>query len=82
MTGKTAEAVTVSAGTDVNIDLTASPVALERLVAKVMLVCDTYTDDGGAYVRMSDYAARPADDPGWIRLSEVRYALNTVNRKV
>ena len=82
MTGKAADAVTVSAGTDVNIDLTASPVALERLVAKVLLVCDTYTDDGGAYVRMSDYAARPADAPGWIRLSEVRYALNTVNRKV
>lgn len=82
MTGKAADAVTVSAGTDVNIDLTASPVALERLVAKVLLVCDTYTDDGGAYVRMSDNAARPADDPGWIRLSEVRYALNTVNRKV
>lgn len=82
MTGKVADAVTVSAGTDVNIDLTASPVALERVVAKVLLVCDTYTDDGGAYVRMSDHAARPADDPGWIRLSEVRYALNTVNRKV
>ena len=48
----------------------------------MLLVCDTYTDDGGAYVRMSDNAARPADDPGWIRLSEVRYALNTVNRKV
>lgn len=82
MTGKAADAVTVSAGTDVNIDLTASPVALERVVAKVLLVCDTYTDDGGAYVRMSDNAARPADDPGWICLSEVRYALNTVNRKV
>ena len=49
MTGKAADAVTVSAGTDVNIDLTASPVALERLVAKVLLVCDTYTDDGRMY---------------------------------
>lgn len=31
---------------------------------------------------MSGNAARPSADPGWIRLSDVRYALNTVNRKV
>lgn len=82
MTGKAGASVTVSAGTDVNVDLTPSPIALERVVAKVLLVCDTYTDEGGAYVRMADYTARPANDPGWIRLSDVRYALNTVNRKV
>lgn len=82
MTGKAGTSVTVSAGTDVNVDLTASPITLERVVAKVLLVCDTYTDDGGAYVRMSGNAARPSADPGWIRLSDVRYALNTVNRKV
>lgn len=82
MTGKAGTSVTVSAGTDVNVDLTASPITLERVVAKVLLVCDTYTDDGGAYVRMSGNAARPSADPGWIHLSDVRYALNTVNRKV
>lgn len=82
MTGKATSTVTVSAGTDVSVDLTSQPIELERVVAKVLLVCDTYTDDGGKYVRMSDNATRPAGDPGWISLSEVRYALNTVNRKV
>jgi hypothetical protein len=66
MTGKAGTSVTVSAGTDVNVDLTASPITLERVVAKVLLVCDTYTDNGGAYVRMSGNAARPPIRAGYV----------------
>lgn len=81
MTGKGTNALTVPA-TPVTPDnpLDAGSIELERVVSKVLLVCDTYT--GGTYAKMSTDAARPMSDPGWIKLSDIRFALNTTNRKV
>ena len=51
---------------DIKID---NPVRLTRAVAKVLLTCHTTGD----YVN--------SDDGGWIRLENVRYILNVLNRK-
>ena len=51
---------------DIKID---NPVRLTRAVAKVLLTCYTTGD----YVN--------SDDGGWIRLEDVRYILNVLNRK-
>lgn len=60
---------TVDAGKD-RIDIKiANPVRLTRAVAKVLLTCHTKGD----YVN--------SDAGGWIRLEDVRYILNVLNRK-
>lgn len=53
---------------------------LERLVAKVLLTADTYSDTGvgSNYVKIEN---EPVGENGWIRLNDIRYNLNKINKK-
>ena len=65
---------TVDADKDrIDIEI-ANPVRLTRAVAKVLLTCQMASDN-------TDTVYVNSDEGGWIRLENVRYILNVLNRK-
>ena len=65
-----------------NIEV-ANPVRLTRTVAKVLLTCVTRQDNAN-YVNVVDQSDLPGnstDNTGWIKLADVHYLLNVINRK-
>ena len=65
---------TVVEGQDkIDIEI-ANPVRLTRAVAKVLLTCQMASDN-------TDTVYVNSDEGGWIRLEDVRYILNVLNRK-
>lgn len=53
-----------------------NPVKLTRVVAKVLLTCECKSENGIDYVNVEDQHST-----GWIRLADVNYMLNVLNRK-
>ena len=69
-----------SIGSEIKID---NPVKLVRTVAKVLLTCVTKEDDP-KYVKVidsNDYETKSEENTGWIKLANVNYMLNVLNRK-
>lgn len=69
-----------SIGSEIKID---NPVKLVRTVAKVLLTCVTKEDDP-KYVKVidsNDYETKSEENTGWIKLDNVNYMLNVLNRK-
>ena len=69
-----------SIGSEIKID---NPVKLVRTVAKVLLTCVTKEDDP-KYVKVidsNDYETESEENTGWIKLANVNYMLNVLNRK-
>ena len=69
-----------SIGSEIKID---NPVKLVRTVAKVLLTCVTKEDDPN-YVKVidsNDYETKSEENTGWIKLDNVNYMLNVLNRK-
>lgn len=67
-------------GSEIKID---NPVKLVRTVAKVLLTCVTKEDDLN-YVKVidsNDYETKSEENTGWIKLDNVNYMLNVLNRK-
>lgn len=67
-------------GSEIKID---NPVKLVRTVAKVLLTCVTKEDDPD-YVKVidsNDYETKSEENTGWIKLANVNYMLNVLNRK-
>ena len=67
-------------GSEIKID---NPVKLVRTVAKVLLTCVTKEDDP-SYVKVidsNDYETKSEENTGWIKLDNVNYMLNVLNRK-
>lgn len=83
MTGKRTGDITIQDKQTTTADspLYIGEVELKRVVSKVLMVCDTYT--GSTYVKLTaGQTARPTSDPGWIKLEDVRFSLNSTNRQV
>lgn len=69
-----------SIGSEIKID---NPVKLVRTVAKVLLTCVSKEDDPN-YVKVidsNDYETKSEENTGWIKLANVNYMLNVLNRK-
>ena len=69
-----------SIGSEIKID---NPVKLVRTVAKVLLTCVTKEDDSN-YVKVidsNDYETKSEENTGWIKLANVNYMLNVLNRR-
>lgn len=55
-----------------------------RTVAKVLLTCVPSSEDGDTYVEVidaKDNAGNTTDNTGWIKMADVNYMLNVLNRK-
>lgn len=57
-----------------------NPVKLTRVVAKVLLTCECKSENGIDYVNVEDQHSK-MNGNGWIRLADVNYMLNVLNRK-
>ena len=57
-----------------------NPVKLTRVVAKVLLTCECKSENGIDYVNVEDQHST-MNGNGWIRLADVNYMLNVLNRK-
>lgn len=55
-------------------------VKLTRVVAKVLLTCECKSENGIDYVNVEDQHSK-MNGNGWIRLADVNYMLNVLNRK-
>lgn len=69
-----------SIGSEIKID---NPVKLVRTVAKVLLTCVSKEDDPN-YVKVidsNDEGTTSEENTGWIKLDNVNYMLNVLNRK-
>ena len=55
-------------------------VKLTRVVAKVLLTCECKSEKGIDYVNVEDQHSK-MNGNGWIRLADVNYMLNVLNRK-
>ena len=65
----------------ITIDTSAN---LVRTVAKVLLTCVPSSEDGDTYVEVidaKDNAGNTTDNTGWIKMADVNYMLNVLNRK-
>ena len=58
-----------------------NPVKLTRVVAKVLLTCECKSENGIDYVNVEDHQHSTMNGNGWIRLADVNYMLNVLNRK-
>ena len=68
-------------GEKITIDTSAN---LVRTVAKVLLTCVPSSEDGDTYVEVidaKDNAGNTTDNTGWIKMADVNYMLNVLNRK-
>ncbi len=65
----------------ITIDTSAN---LVSTVAKVLLTCVPSSEDGDTYVEVidaKDNAGNTTDNTGWIKMADVNYMLNVLNRK-
>ena len=67
--GSTEETITIN-----------NSVKLTRVVAKVLLTCECKSENGIDYVNVEDQHST-MNGNGWIRLADVNYMLNVLNRK-
>lgn len=77
---KNRQDITIPSGsTEENITID-NPVKLTRVVAKVLLTCECKSENGIDYVNVEDQHST-MNGNGWIRLADVNYMLNVLNRK-
>lgn len=69
--------ITIPSGSTEEIITIDNSVKLTRVVAKVLLTCECKSENGIDYVNVEDQHSTN----GWIRLADVNYMLNVLNRK-
>ncbi len=70
--------ITIPSGSTEETITIDNPVKLTRVVAKVLLTCECKSENGIDYVNVED---QDSTMNGWIRLADVNYMLNVLNRK-
>lgn len=72
--------ITIPSGSTEETITIDNPVKLTRVVAKVLLTCECKSENGIDYVNVKDQHST-MNGNGWIRLADVNYMLNVLNRK-
>lgn len=72
--------ITIPSGSTEETITIDKPVKLTRVVAKVLLTCECKSENGIDYVNVEDQHSK-MNGNGWIRLADVNYMLNVLNRK-
>lgn len=72
--------ITIPSGSTEETITIDNPVKLTRVVAKVLLTCECKPENGIDYVNVEDQHST-MNGNGWIRLADVNYMLNVLNRK-
>lgn len=72
--------ITIPSGSTEETITIDNPVKLTRVVAKVLLTCECKSENGIDYVNVEDQHSK-MNGNGWIRLADVNYMLNVLNRK-
>ena len=77
---KNRQDITIPSGSTEETITIDNPVKLTRVVAKVLLTCECKSENGIDYVNVEDQHSK-MNGNGWIRLADVNYMLNVLNRK-
>lgn len=77
---KNRQDITIPSGSTEETIRIDNPVKLTRVVAKVLLTCKCKSENGIDYVNVEDQHST-MNGNGWIKLAEVNYMLNVLNRK-
>ena len=77
---KNRQDITIPSGSTEETIRIDNPVKLTRVVAKVLLTCECKSENGIDYVNVEDQHST-MNGNGWIRLADVNYMLNVLNRK-
>lgn len=77
---KNRQDITIPSGSTEETITIDNPVKLTRVVAKVLLTCECKSENGIDYVNVKDQHST-MNGNGWIRLADVNYMLNVLNRK-
>lgn len=77
---KNRQDITIPSGSTEETIRIDNPVKLTRVVAKVLLTCECKSENGIDYVNVEDQHST-MNGNGWIKLAEVNYMLNVLNRK-
>lgn len=72
--------ITIPSGSTEETITIENSVKLTRVVAKVLLTCECKSENGIDYVNVEDQHST-MNGNGWIRLADVNYMLNVLNRK-
>lgn len=72
--------ITIPSGSTEETITIDNPAKLTRVVAKVLLTCECKSENGIDYVNVEDQHSK-MNGNGWIRLADVNYMLNVLNRK-
>lgn len=72
--------ITIPSGSTEETITIDNSVKLTRVVAKVLLTCECKSENGIDYVNVEDQHSK-MNGNGWIRLADVNYMLNVLNRK-
>lgn len=72
--------ITIPSGSTEKTITIDNSVKLTRVVAKVLLTCECKSENGIDYVNVEDQHST-MNGNGWIRLADVNYMLNVLNRK-
>lgn len=72
--------ITIPSGSTEETITIDTSVKLTRVVAKVLLTCECKSENGIDYVNVEDQHST-MNGNGWIRLADVNYMLNVLNRK-
>ena len=72
--------ITIPSGSTEETITIDNSVKLTRVVAKVLLTCECKSENGIDYVNVEDQNST-MNGNGWIRLADVNYMLNVLNRK-
>lgn len=72
--------ITIPSGSTEETIMIDNSVKLTRVVAKVLLTCECKSENGIDYVNVEDQHST-MNGNGWIRLADVNYMLNVLNRK-
>lgn len=72
--------ITIPSGSTEETITIDNSVKLTRVVAKVLLTCECKSENGIDYVNVEDQHST-MNGNGWIKLAEVNYMLNVLNRK-
>ena len=72
--------ITIPSGSTEETITIDNSVKLTRVVAKVLLTCECKSENGIDYVNVEDQHST-MNGNGWIRLADVNYMLNVLNRK-
>ena len=77
---KNRQDITIPSGSTEETIRIDNSVKLTRVVAKVLLTCECKSEKGIDYVNVEDQHSK-MNGNGWIRLADVNYMLNVLNRK-